>query len=112
MKKVDEFHIKRFIPSHIYQKGKEYFLKGKVNHLLFDRNYRVWTATEQGLDEYFVEADIRKLDQGKSIVSVIAPPLKRTDTANILLQSYWQLWRKRKQEWGHLHLHSSQTTIL
>lgn len=101
MKKVNEFHIKRFIPSHIYQKGKEYFLKGKVNHLLFDRNYRVWTATVQGSDEYFVEADIRKLDQGEIDCFCDCPAFETYGYCKHIAAVLLAIMEKEKQEWGH-----------
>lgn len=51
-------------PDVVYRRGLEYFQSGRVNELLYDLNYEVWTARVAGTENYFVEINMQGFDKG------------------------------------------------
>lgn len=64
MKQLKDINISKLFPSVIYRRGVDYFKKGKVNSLTYDRNHHVWTAAVSGTENYFVEIDMNEVKKG------------------------------------------------
>jgi SNF2 family DNA or RNA helicase len=64
LKRLSDINIQRLFPSLIYKRGLEYYNRGQVSGLAYDKNYNVWTATVQGSEDYFVEINMKNLQSG------------------------------------------------
>lgn len=64
MRRLSDINIQRLFPSLIYKRGLEYYKRGQVSDLTYDKNYNVWTATVHGTEDYFVEINMKNLDSG------------------------------------------------
>ncbi|PAV31480.1 helicase SNF2 [Virgibacillus profundi] len=64
MKSIGDINIQKLFPSIIYKRGLDYYKRNKVSDLLYDINYRVWTATVHGTEDYFVEINMKDFDKG------------------------------------------------
>ncbi|GGA82690.1 DEAD/DEAH box helicase [Ornithinibacillus halotolerans] len=64
MKKLSDINVQKLFPSLIYKRGLEYFNNGLVSDLTYDNNYKVWTATVHGSEDYFVEINMKDFDRG------------------------------------------------
>lgn len=64
MEQLKDVDISKLFPSILYRRGMDYFKKGKVSDLLYDRNHHVWTAMVEGTEHYFVEIDMGDLAKG------------------------------------------------
>ncbi|MFD2629716.1 DEAD/DEAH box helicase [Oceanobacillus kapialis] len=64
MKSFSDINIQKLFPAIIYKRGLEYYKRGNVMDLLYDLNYRVWTATVKGSEDYFVEINMSQFASG------------------------------------------------
>ncbi|MFC2949013.1 SNF2 helicase associated domain-containing protein [Virgibacillus sediminis] len=64
LKSISEINVQKLFPSVIYRRGLEYVKQNRVSDLLYDVNFKVWTATVQGTEDYFVEINMQEYDQG------------------------------------------------
>ncbi|MFC3041204.1 SNF2 helicase associated domain-containing protein [Virgibacillus xinjiangensis] len=64
MKSIREINVQKLFPSVIYRRGLEYVKQNKVSELLYDINFKVWTATVHGTEDYFVEINMKDYEQG------------------------------------------------
>src|SRR5690625_2698844 len=64
MEQLKDVDISKLFPSILYRRGMDYYKKGKVSDLLYDRNHHVWTAMVEGTEHYFVEIDMGELAKG------------------------------------------------
>lgn len=62
--KITEASIKRFFRREIYNRGLKYFQDGRVIDLSFDLNHRIWTAQVIGSTVYYVEIDLKYINEG------------------------------------------------
>lgn len=64
LKTIQDVNIQNLFPAVIYRRGLAYFQQGRVRDLLYDINNRIWSATVQGTEDYFVEIDTNHLENG------------------------------------------------
>ncbi|TMN22093.1 DEAD/DEAH box helicase [Lentibacillus cibarius] len=62
MNSIRDINIKSMFPSAVYNRGVEYYNNHLVSDPVFDRNFKVWTATVHGSDDYFVEISTPDLE--------------------------------------------------
>lgn len=57
----------------VYQRGLQYYNHNLVSNLVYDRNFKIWSAVVHGSDEYFVEINTAEMENGSFDVSCNCP---------------------------------------
>ncbi len=64
MKNLSKFDIRKLFPDVIYKRGLQYYERNQISDLLYDINFKVWTATVHGSEDYFVEINMNTIQEG------------------------------------------------
>ncbi|HLS35058.1 MAG TPA: DEAD/DEAH box helicase [Bacillota bacterium] len=64
MDTIHRLKISKMFPEDVYQKGKHFFERDQVSDLLYDMNYRLWTANVHADNIHFVEINVKELSEG------------------------------------------------
>jgi len=64
LKHIRDIDIQKMFSAVVYQRGLEYYHRGLVSDLIYDKNFKIWSASVQGSDEYFVEINTSELSNG------------------------------------------------
>ncbi|WP_217586325.1 DEAD/DEAH box helicase [Lentibacillus saliphilus] len=64
MNAIQGLNIERLFPIMTYRRGMDYYNRGLVSDLVYDRNFELWTAWVHGTDDYFVEINTADLKKG------------------------------------------------
>lgn len=73
MKQIRDLNIQKMFSTAIYQRGWQYYQKGLVSDLTYDKNFKIWSASVQGTEEYFVEVNTSELSNGSMDVYCDCP---------------------------------------
>src|SRR5699024_9959703 len=64
LKHIRDIDIQKMFSAVVYQRGLEYYHRGLVSDLIYDKNFKIWSASVQGSDEYFVEINTSEHSNG------------------------------------------------
>ncbi|MFD1361402.1 SNF2 helicase associated domain-containing protein [Lentibacillus salinarum] len=64
MTNIHDIDIKKMFSAAVYQRGLQYYNRGLVSNLVYDRNFQIWSAVVQGSEAYLVEVNAADMANG------------------------------------------------
>ncbi|TFJ91269.1 DEAD/DEAH box helicase [Lentibacillus salicampi] len=73
MKQIRDIDIEKMFSDTVYQRGLNYYQNGLVGDLIYDKNFKIWSAPVQGTEEYYVDIHTAQLSNGSMDVYCDCP---------------------------------------
>ncbi|QKY70586.1 DEAD/DEAH box helicase [Lentibacillus sp. CBA3610] len=73
MKNIQDLNIQKMFSAAVYQRGLQYYNRNLVSDLVYDRNFKIWSAVVHGTEDYFVEINTAEQSSGSFEVSCNCP---------------------------------------
>lgn len=65
LKTIDRYQVEKLFTPEVYQRGLRYYNTDRVGELQYDWHHDLWFGQVRGTEDYFVQVDFSKIEQGK-----------------------------------------------
>src|SRR5699024_5926448 len=84
LKTIDRYQVEKLFTPEVYQRGLRYYNTDRVGELQYDWHHDLWFGQVRGTEDYFVQVDFSKIEQGKIFLNCDWPALATYGTCNHL----------------------------